>query len=520
MPVLNAQAVGNAYPQTPGSGASLAQVWNAKGGWFSVTNAGAFVKLQYGGLGSEHWTDEILLGAGAFVVLPPNCIGMQFRNSVANAIATVTAQIAQGDEPPLAISSIGQTNVVSVASLNFQHGGVAVGTEPTLNLIDAAGVIAWTVADNGAQTRVDVTPAFTSPALFPGNVGVGGNAGDTTISRLAAGVLGISTAFSTGPTTDAAGGGGTAGIYHGASLNQVAAAAGTAVQQSSITTDTQPRYTQTAGGAISWGPGAAAALDTTLQRNSAGILQLGTTTQPGTLWLFGSAAASNELATFVTTDAQARWAVAADGTTTWGSGAGARDTTLQRNSAGILQLGTTAQPGTLWLFGSAAASNELATFVTTDAQARWAVAADGTMTWGSGAAARDVTLARTVNSPTGTGSFLELISGAGLGYGTGVGGTVSAASTSVTLNKPCGQVTYTGQANSASTTKTFTVTNSVVGADDVVLVSVNNASTFTGSALVSTIVGAGSFTIVFWNTTANASATFSFNFAVIKGAHA
>jgi len=175
VPVLNQQAIANSYPASPGTGgtASLADVWNSVGGWFSVTNAGAYVKLQYGPLAQGHWTDEVLLGAGAFVVLPANCVGVQFRNSVANAIATVTAQIAQGDEPPLAISTIGQTNVVSVASLNFQHNNLAVATEPTLDVLDDATTLVWTMADDVPGTRVKLTPGWASPTIFPHDVSNG-----------------------------------------------------------------------------------------------------------------------------------------------------------------------------------------------------------------------------------------------------------------------------------------------------------------------------------------------------------
>lgn len=92
-------------------------------------------------------------------------------------------------------------------------------------------------------------------------------------------------------------------------------------------------------GVMAWGPGGSTAQDTTLLRNQAGILQLGTTTQSGSLFLFGSAAGTNELATFVAAEAQARWALTADGTMSWGpGGAGARDTTLARSSAGILNV--------------------------------------------------------------------------------------------------------------------------------------------------------------------------------------
>jgi hypothetical protein len=104
-------------------------------------------------------------------------------------------------------------------------------------------------------------------------------------------------------------------------------------------TDAQPAFRILGNGGIGWGPGAAGAIDTFLSRNAAGILQLGTTAAAGTLYLFGSAAGTNELATFVAAEAQARWAVTADGTTSWGAGgASARDTTIGRSAAGQLNV--------------------------------------------------------------------------------------------------------------------------------------------------------------------------------------
>lgn len=159
MPILNGVLVGNAYPTTGPGGAILQDVWNPRGGWFSVQGATAFCQLQYGKQGGSEWTDEILLGNGAFVTLPPNCTGVRFRNGVANVVATVTAQIAQGPEPPLAIASIGSVTL-SVASLNFQHNGLAIATEPTLDFED--GSIVFSVVDDPGNTRVKVS-AKTKP---------------------------------------------------------------------------------------------------------------------------------------------------------------------------------------------------------------------------------------------------------------------------------------------------------------------------------------------------------------------
>jgi hypothetical protein len=533
VPVINAQTIGNAYPASPGTGTNaLGGVWNSRGGWFSITGASAYVQLQYGDLANGHWTEEILLGNGAFVVVPPNCRGMQFRNAVANVVATVTAQIAEGDEPPLAISSFGQIGIVSVASLNFQRNDVAVATEPTADFMDAAGVLTWTLADDVANTRVRITPAFTSPALFPGSVGVGGNAGDTAISRAAAGVLGVTTAFTTGPTSAAAGGGGTAGVYVGASISQVAAAAGTTVQASSVTTDTQPRYAQTAAGTITWGAGGAAATDTTLNRVAAGVLQVGVTGQGGR-WAAQQTAATNmAFSCAVDGDTVARYQVFADGTIKWGPGSGAADVTWNRTTTGPASSAVTGltsgqpifQTGAQgFTYVAAAGNNAFMSFLAAaDANPAFKAQTAGQLFWGGGgASAVDLEIARATNSPSGSGHFLELVLGDGIGYGVGTGGTVTqltSLSTGVTLNKPSGQITLFTTAWANGGVGNFVLTNSVIGAQDTVVVSFN--TTIGGARFLATVtaVAAGSCTIGLWNLDAlTASGAAKLNFAVIKG---
>lgn len=182
MPVLNSQAVADTYPLSPGArGAILANVWNARGGFFAVSAATAFVQLQYGTLGEDHWTDEILVGNGAFVVLPANVVGVQFRNGVAGLPATVTAQIAQGDEPPLEISTFG-TVTVTGSGVQYQHNGTVVANEPALDFDD--GLLVFGVADDNANTRVRVTGGVgltgaTAAARFVGGTASGAPAAGT-----------------------------------------------------------------------------------------------------------------------------------------------------------------------------------------------------------------------------------------------------------------------------------------------------------------------------------------------------
>lgn len=67
-----------------------------------------------------------------------------------------------------------------------------------------------------------------------------------------------------------------------------------------------------------------------------------------------------------------------------------------------------------------------------------------------------------------------------LGYATGAGGTVTQAtskSTGVTLNKQCGNITMHGAALANATTVTFTLTNSFITANDMVVVQHRSAGT-------------------------------------------
>jgi len=108
-------------------------------------------------------------------------------------------------------------------------------------------------------------------------------------------------------------------------------------------------------------------------------------------------------------------------------------------------------------------------------------------------------------------------SAAGLGYGTGAGGTVTQATsrtTGVTLSKPTGAITMFSAAGS-TTAATFTVTNTLVAATDTIIL--NQKSGTNLYVLLVTAVVAGSFNITFYTTGGTASDTPVINFSVIKG---
>ena len=111
-----------------------------------------------------------------------------------------------------------------------------------------------------------------------------------------------------------------------------------------------------------------------------------------------------------------------------------------------------------------------------------------------------------------------VVSAGGLGYGTGAGGTVTQATsrtTGVTLNKPTGAITLVSAAGSTSW-QSFTVTNSLVAATDVVLVSQKSGTD--KYMMHVTNVAAGSFQITFATTGGTTTEQPVFNVAVIKGA--
>lgn len=109
----------------------------------------------------------------------------------------------------------------------------------------------------------------------------------------------------------------------------------------------------------------------------------------------------------------------------------------------------------------------------------------------------------------------------GVKTGEGIGGTVTQATsktTGVTLNKMTGQIVMNGAALAAGAEVAFTVTNSFVEDNDVIVVNVDSVGT-AGSYLVSVgAVSAGSFSITLSNASAGSlSQAVVLNFFVLKG---
>jgi len=105
-----------------------------------------------------------------------------------------------------------------------------------------------------------------------------------------------------------------------------------------------------------------------------------------------------------------------------------------------------------------------------------------------------------------------------LGYTAEGQGTVTQAtskSTAVTLNKPAGQITMNNASLGATTNVTFTLNNSYISANDVIVLNVNGGTTAAYNVYTS-VLGSGSASITLRNITAGAlSEAVVLNFALI-----
>ena len=114
---------------------------------------------------------------------------------------------------------------------------------------------------------------------------------------------------------------------------------------------------------------------------------------------------------------------------------------------------------------------------------------------------------------------------AGLGYATGVGGSVTqitSRATGVTLNKLCGKITTDPTSLAAGAEAVFTVTNNTVEVGDVVVICARSGQTAGTSVPVVTTVAAGSFQITLTNLHASTADTGAMiiNFVVLKAVSA
>lgn len=125
---------------------------------------------------------------------------------------------------------------------------------------------------------------------------------------------------------------------------------------------------------------------------------------------------------------------------------------------------------------------------------------------------------------TTTGGVLVTAANDGVGYGTGAGGTVTqtpSITSSVTLNKPCGQIITVSQTWGSADVETFTFNNSLIAETDVLIVqpqSTPSNSSFLPNLEVRVYgLVAGSAKIRIQNNGGTYTSAIKLNFVLIKG---
>ena len=109
-----------------------------------------------------------------------------------------------------------------------------------------------------------------------------------------------------------------------------------------------------------------------------------------------------------------------------------------------------------------------------------------------------------------------------IGYSTAAQGTVTqgtSKSTGVTLNKSAGRITMNGALLAANTAVSFTLTNSLISANDAIIVNVSGGGTAAAYTTYISSMAAGSAVVTLRNLTAgDLSEAVILNFAIIHGA--
>jgi hypothetical protein len=106
--ILDSISCGNDYTQA----ATMADVYDSNGGYFTVAGNDVFAQLEYGGLGQTFWTPEFHVPVGNGI-LQPSTTGIRFRNYLAGQTGIVSGALSESAEPAVALTAGGNANPVS-----------------------------------------------------------------------------------------------------------------------------------------------------------------------------------------------------------------------------------------------------------------------------------------------------------------------------------------------------------------------------------------------------------------------
>jgi hypothetical protein len=180
----------------------------------------------------------------------------------------------------------------------------------------------------------------------------------------------------------------------------------------------------------------------------------------------------------------------------------------------------TSSPGTRLQLGNNSNASELARFANTLANFDVGVTAGGCQLYTANSQPIVFSNNAAERIRIDTSGNVLVTSAAGLGYGTGAGGTVTQATnkaTAVTLNRPTGRITTSNAALAANTTVSFLLNNSLIASDDVLVLDFDVGSLASNYQIWSG-GGAASRVICIRNITGSSLSDALFiRFAIIKG---
>jgi hypothetical protein len=182
-------------------------------------------------------------------------------------------------------------------------------------------------------------------------------------------------------------------------------------------------------------------------------------------------------------------------------------------SSGTFSTGALSITGSMTVSGSFTASG-----ASTLATATITTATISTLT----AAAENATTS-SISTLTVSGTLRATSPTAGIGYGTGSGGTVTqttSKSNAVTLNAVSGQITLNTFSLSAATNVSFTLSNSAISTNDLIITNIDSGGTLGAYQVWVSAVGTGSASLTVRNVSASTlTESPVIIFALIKGSN-
>lgn len=169
---INNVAAGDQYTDA----CTLGPTFSATYAVITIANASALMQFAVGKIGDWRWTDEREYQSIPQSFRVGGIIGVRIRNAQPGVVARVLVVLAgpndlefQSGLPFTGVLSAGGGVSPGAGSVEIDHNGVAISTEPKLDFEDD-GALAWTISDDPANTRAKIS----LPKVITGRVNADG----------------------------------------------------------------------------------------------------------------------------------------------------------------------------------------------------------------------------------------------------------------------------------------------------------------------------------------------------------